>query len=167
MKAMQATAVAVTEGHSREDCDGATARGCWAHTRISANITRSRGMIASVTIKRIEFGVVDRGLGFSQAVPSRVSATARPMKGSAEWSRREGLAVHGETRMINRAGKQVASSRRYLSDWQCRRTRTAEDCSAPSFAKASPATHDAAVAIFDNRSRDREAFLPLGISPSR
>jgi hypothetical protein len=108
-----------------------------------------------------------RVLGSDQAVPSRFSATARPTKGNVEWPRREGLAVHGETRMINRAGKRVASARRHLSDWPCRRIRTAEDCSAPLSAKVSPATHDAAVAIFDNRSRDREAFLPLGISPWR
>jgi hypothetical protein len=66
-------------------------------------------------------------------VPSRCSASVRPTKELLSGLD-EGLAVHSETRMSNRATKVVMSARMHPSDWPCRRIRTAEHYSAPSFA---------------------------------
>lgn len=65
--------------------------------------------------------------------------------------------------MTNRAGNREVTLKRHLSDWPCRRIRTLEGCSAPSFAKASPSTQDAWQLL--SLIIGLEAFLPLGIFP--
>jgi len=75
-------------------------------------------------------------------------------RSNIEWSRLEELGCIGEARVINCAGKRVASLRRQLCEWLPRNQNAADSSatSAPSFAKARPATNDAKVAIFDSWS---------------
>jgi hypothetical protein len=91
------------------------------------------------------------------------------------------LTAHDETRrtergsdweeareeMVEKRGGSSTSRGGILFDLSCRRTRAAEEHSAPPPARASPTANGTAVGISDIRSRDREAFLPLGMSLRR
>lgn len=98
---------------------------CWVPARISANITRSRGMIAGVIIKEIGYREVDRGFGLQTGRVARVFSC-----GEADDDR---LLGHGETRTTERAEK-VALARE--GTFPIGGLRAAEESPAPSLVHA-------------------------------
>jgi hypothetical protein len=65
--------------------------------------------------------------------------------------------------MVEKRGRSSTSRGGILFDSSYRRTRAAEERSASLPARASPTANGAAVGISDIQSRDREAFLLLGM----
>jgi hypothetical protein len=94
------------------------------------------------------------GSGSKQAVPSGFSAAVKPTEEGSERVEKQGRGSAGQ------GGTPLFFD-------SSRRTRAAEECSAPPRARSSPTTNGAAVGISDIGSRDREAFSPLGMSLRR
>ena len=103
---------------------------------------------------RIESTAADRGFGLQ-------TGCAVMLFSYGDADKREVLSG-------SRSGEEVALAEELsFFDSSIRRTRAVEECPAPPPARSSPTANGAAVGISDIRSRDHEAFLPLGMSLRR